>query len=52
MKRKRIGIIGGTGVVIGIITIIGMRFAANFSTEKIELNYWNNPHASYIVCED
>lgn len=51
MKRKHMGIIGAVGSVIIIFVILGMRFAANLSTEKIELNYWNDPHASYIVCE-
>lgn len=51
MKKKHIGIIGAAGVAIVIIAIIGVRFAANLSKEKIELNYWNDPHASYIVCD-
>lgn len=39
MKRKHIGIIGAVGIVIIIFVILGMKFAANLSTEKIKLNY-------------
>lgn len=51
MKKKHIGIIVAAGIVIIVFFILGMRFVANLSTEKIELNYWNDPHASYIVCQ-
>lgn len=51
MKKKHVGMVGIAGTAIIILVIGGIRFAMHLNTEKIELNYWNDPHAEYIVCE-
>ena len=41
--------------VIGILTIllVGLQIMnhINLSEKKVELNYWNNPYARYVVCK-
>lgn len=50
MKKRYI-----VGIFVGILAILLVAFAISYNStsqkKKVELNYWNNPYARYVVCE-